>query len=478
MRVLKSGIALSVAALGAVALVALSPPASGAGANEVVNGIPLGAEEVAPGTNTLTNEQATRVDRVIAVGSKYGDAFGGAWFSKPEGGVIIGIKIGTSSSEALTKATAKSVVRVQAVDFTLTELSVGKATLRESLPTDGSVRSISIDERSNGLALGVEKSSVADVAASVASPAQTYAVGSTPDVPVTRIDVVADDGGFVSLGRQNDTNPYSGGIGWATGSLGGGWNANWLTCSMGYSMARGSSRFMVTAGHCTKDGFQPPQSRTNVYIRNGSGLAYDKDIATTSPTTYPNTLCGHDAALFQATTCVARDGDSVGYVLDSGASNAGNIYYGKSGAGTAENLKDLTTTRKSVTSYQANRPTLGTPLCFSGAKTGLNCGFEVSDSDKDELQDPDGNGVGAWTTGLIATTGNYGSNPVPGDSGSPWFRDYSGGVTAVGILSSAATSSSADTAKLLSYSQNYNGALRITWIGSIMTNYGATVLTS
>lgn len=181
--------------------------------------------------------------------------------------------------------------------------------------------------------------------------------------------------------RCNDWENFWGGdVIQQTAYPGGAW------CSGGFGVHNSSGgEYLLTAAHCADNG---SGYANGIKFWNGQTLGSTDSKYVGQITDVPG---NHDAAVIPTGT--------------------GSQYYDGPGIYNGD-----TTHTKYVAGQQAT--SVGDSLCESGAFGGVKCGFTVAELNA-TIADPD-YGSPDWTALALASPGSAG-NPIPGDSGGPWF---------------------------------------------------------
>ncbi len=274
-------------------------------------------------------------------------------------------------AKAVDNARRSVSVEVMPTAYSLAELKPASdrmlAYLREN--PDGPAHRISIPVDGSGLTVGVDANAVDPLAGLPEVGVPVQAIG------MNRVH---------RKGRYDDIPPFYGGA--MINSVEG------LRCTSGFAVRVGTSRYLLTAGHC---GY-PGQTWSNANNTRSIGTVSLEDV-------------GQDLMLIRA---------------DSG----GRIF---TGSGTADNTASPVIGWAGVFT--------GEELCSSGARTTWLCGHVVKDAGNTSYCDTDPFGTRECYSGLILSE-QEGGIPVAqeGDSGGPVVLPTDNGVIAKGTISASA----------------------------------------
>ncbi|GIH03291.1 hypothetical protein Rhe02_13580 [Rhizocola hellebori] len=321
--------------------------------------------------------------------------FGYPWLDPKTGSVSVAVTGSAGSSMARQLATA-APAKVRQVSRSLGQLEQIKeevTTLQDlRVPDAEAIFMAEPDGEHNRITITVDRLSD-NLMAALAKRFGTEAIG-------VRVQTQRPRAG-TDFGRDADDWPFWGGAQIST-PVG--------TCTSGFPWVSGSTSYMITAGHCVRDG-------GNVH----TPIAY---VGTVTATTRENWSATTGTTLFPGETGYRGDVSLV--EVTSGKTSGYSIYRGPAGSTSSGTVKEM----------WSRSPAYGDQYCTGGYRTGELCGWSVNGYNANIKYDKDGPNV--WARNMIAGV-KEGQCNIPGDSGSPVYTVRGdGGIAAKGIHSGTA----------------------------------------
>jgi hypothetical protein len=349
------------------------------------------------------------------------DSFGYPWLDSKAGSVRVWVTdaIGSSKARRLTGVTPTAVRTVDRSFAQLERIKEDVTTLQDlKLPDADAIFMAEPDGEHNRVTITVDRLSDPLMAA-LAKRYGTEAIG-------VRVQAERPHAG-TNFGRNADDWPFWGGAQIST-PVG--------TCTNGFPWVSGSTSYMITAGHCNRDG--------------GNDYTPIAFIGTVTANTRENWSASTGTTLFPGETTYR--GDVSLAQVTSGKTSGYSIYRGPAGSTSSGTVKEM----------WSRSPAYGDQYCTGGYRTGEMCGWSVNGYNANIKYDKDGPNV--WARNMIAGV-KQGQCNIGGDSGGPVYTVRSdGGIAAKGIHSGSGGGGSDNWGGAFDPCYEYFTDIRVAWL--------------
>jgi len=305
-----------------------------------------------PRVTPLGPQREAGLHRALAVAESSADHYSGAWWDQAAGAVVLGVAPGGGESVARAALSGSGVVIRPVKHSTRALFAMTASVLATSKPWAGLIDGAGPDPGRD--AVRVDLNTISGQKADALRRDLWHRYGDA-------VYVVRSGGRFTEANRQTDSSPFYGGgrIGSATTGV-----ASTAVlgsqCTSAFAWRIGLAGYMLTAGHCYRDGTTHPWSWT--YTSSGS-----------------TAKVAHRVGLRVAST-IGSNGDSKSY----GGNYYGDIglinvsQYGADVTGELFNGIATTTAHLSVAGQWSTYPAVGDRYCTSGSTTGSICNWTVT----------------------------------------------------------------------------------------------------
>jgi len=352
--------------------------------------------------------------------AKHPDSFGYPWLDAKTGSVRLAVTDAFGAGK-VREVAALATAAVRPVDRSYAALERIKhdvtTLLDQGLPDSDAIFMAEPDGEHNRVTITVDRLSDPLMGA-LAKRYGTEAVG-------VRVQPQRPNAGS-NVGRNADDWPFWGGAQIST-PVG--------TCTNGFPWVSGSTSYMITAGHCNRDG--------------GSDYTPVAFIGTVTITSRENWSAAIGTTLFPGESTYRGDVSLIQVTL--GKTSGTRIYRGPAGSTSNGTVKEM----------WSRSPAYNDRYCTGGYRTGEQCNWSVIGYNANIKYDRDGPNV--WARNMIAGI-REGQCTIGGDSGAPVYTVRSdGGIAAKGIHSGGGGGGGDDWGGAFDPCYEYFTDIRVAW---------------